>query len=378
MYVKLESLTTIRLLDVEPGSGDDPLVCNLKHYDIYTYSAYEAISYVWGDSTLSRSVICNSEATAVTNSLHGVLRRVRLKDQTRVIWVDGLCINQTDDEEKSQQVRLMRHIYRWARRVLVWLGPDLDGDARDAFKICRSLGERQMSAEDLHATTTSGLSMHSKDLRWMSLVKLINCPWWQRVWIIQEMCLASDLLFLWGIEEIQWAQIDLAAVNLQKLDTLACNPFTPWVFESISRLSAIKEQRCVALSFMGTLHTVRAFECSDNRDRIYGILGLGFGRGWSADIEGRYVAATLVPDYTKPTESVYKQLAVLALKRKLTEDIFLAIQHGEDLKAWEPAGVGTYFSTTTSHSIISSRKHVGLTTSPYTRNWRFQSLELAT
>jgi hypothetical protein len=335
MYEELESRTTFRLLDVEPGFADDPLVCNLRHCDMYTYPEYEAISYVWGDSTLSCSVTCNSETTSVTNNLYSALTRVRLQDQTRAIWIDGLCINQVNDEEKSFQVRAMRHTYRWARRVLVWLGPDLDGDARDAFKICRYLGQRQMNVEELQAKTTTGLRMASKDWRWMSLVKLLDCPWWQRVWIIQEMCLARDLLFLWGIEEIQWRHIDLAAANLQKPDTSAYPPFTPWMFEPISRLSAIKDQRCVSISFMGTLHTVRAFKCSDNRDRIYGILALGYGGGWSADIEGRYLAATIVPDYTKETESVYKQFAVLALARHLMEDIFLAIQHGECLKAWK-------------------------------------------
>jgi hypothetical protein len=337
MYEELASPTTCRLLELEPGAADEPLVCNLRHYDIFDYPVYEAISYVWGDPTLSCLVTCNSETVRVTNSLYSALKRVRLQDQIRAIWIDGLCINQTDDAEKSQQVRAMRHIYRYASRVLVWLGPDLDGDARDAFEICRSLGQRQMDVEELQAKATTDLRMQPKDWRWMSLVKLINCPWWQRVWIIQEMCLARDLMFLWGIEEIQWSHIDLAVANLQKPDTLTRHPFTPWMFESISRLSAIKGERCVARSFMGTLHTARSFECSDNRDRIYGILGLSYGGGWLEDIQGRYVAATIVPDYTKATESVYKQFAVLALAQHLIEDIFLAVQHGEDLKTWEPA-----------------------------------------
>jgi hypothetical protein len=93
--------------------------------------------------------------------------------------------------------------------------------------------------------------------------------------VIQEAVLAQDLLVFWGAEELQWVYIDPAIANLQRPDAADCAPFTAWTFEPISRSSATKDQRCYATSFMGTMHTAKAFKCSDNRDRIYGVLGLG-------------------------------------------------------------------------------------------------------
>jgi hypothetical protein len=168
MYEHLESSTTIRLLDVQPGTAENPLTCDLRYCDLRhrdTVPDYEAISYVWGDATLSCSVVCNSQLVPVTQSLHQALLRLRLPDRTRTVWIDGLCINQTDDTEKSHQVQLMQRIFRDARRVLVWLGPDDSDAAYDAFEICRNLGQRKMSSEKLLAVITTTLCMNANSKR---------------------------------------------------------------------------------------------------------------------------------------------------------------------------------------------------------------------
>jgi hypothetical protein len=106
MYERLESSTTIRLLEVQPGNTDDPLTCDLRHCDlrnrdIDSVPEYEDISYVWGDATLCCSVTCDAEVVPVTLSLHQALTRIRFPSRSRTVWIDGLCINQTDDAEKS-------------------------------------------------------------------------------------------------------------------------------------------------------------------------------------------------------------------------------------------------------------------------------------
>ncbi|KAI4934811.1 hypothetical protein J4E85_002671 [Alternaria conjuncta] len=334
MYKQLASPTTIRVLHVYPAPETDPLICSLEHCDIDSDPEYEAISYVWGDSDLAWSVICDSNVIPVTRSLHEALLRIRLPDQRRTVWIDGLCINQIDAIEKSHQVQLMQRVYRNAYRVLVWLGPDLHGDARDAFDVCFTLGQRDMNAEELRISLTNiNLRMDTSYVMWYSFRALC------------EFALAKDLLFLWGAEEIPWIYINMAVSNLQETDVMwRFTPYKSTLLEPISRLSAIKDQRCYATSFMGTIHTARAFGCSDSRDRIFAILGLECGddRWAAADPAGQSLAEATIPDYTLPVEHVYRQFAIRALQRGLTEDIFLAVQHGEQLEEWQPGDMPSW------------------------------------
>lgn len=346
MYKPLTSPTTIRVLHVHPAPEADPLTCSLEHCDLDRNPEYEAVSYVWGDSDLSCSVTCDYKITPVTRSLHEALLRVRLLDRRRTVWIDGLCINQTNNVEKSHQVQLMQRVFRNAHRVLVWLGPDLYGQAREAFDICIRLGQQDMDPEELN-TTFREMVMEMNQLRqkWSSFHALAQRPWWGRVWIIQEFALAKDLLFLWGAQEIQWTHINLAVSNLKKPDVMwRSTPYKTVILDHISRLSAIKDQRCFAKTFMGTIHTARAFECSDSRDRIFAILGLGYGNGrWAAaDPAERSLAESTIPDYTLPAEYVYRQFAIRALQRDLTRDIFLAIQHKEQLEQWQPGDMPSW------------------------------------
>ncbi|KAG9194069.1 hypothetical protein G6011_04104 [Alternaria panax] len=334
MYKQLTSTTMIRLLHVHPASEPDPLVCTLEHFDLDSDLNYEAISYVWGDSILSCSITCDSEIIAVTLSLYQALSRIRSPIQLRTVWIDGLCINQADDVEKSHQVQLMQRVFRDAHRVLVWLGPD-PGCARNAFDFCRKFGQREM---DVGQPQTS-------DIEQMSWVfYLARCPWWGRVWIIQEMALAKDILFLWGMEEVQWTHVRLAISKIRNPDALDTSCIDTWFVEPISRLSAIKDQRSYATSFMGTMRMARAFECSDSRDRIFAIIGFGrVGNRWAAaDPDGRLLATAIIPDYASPVEHVYMQFAMMALRRNLAEDIFLAIQHGEQLNRWKSGDIPSW------------------------------------
>jgi hypothetical protein len=253
----------------------------------------------------------------------------------------------------------MQRIFRDARRVLVWLGPDIHNAASDAFRICQQLGKRRMNREELQAVITDALGMVSSAYSG-SLSRLVQCDWWRRVWIIQEMCLARDLLLFWGAEEIRWANITLAVTNLQDPNLAHHALVTTWTFEPMSRLSAIRDRRCYATSFMGTMHTARTFDCSDERDRIYSVLGLGCAEDrWASDPDGRLLADAIIPDYTESTEGVYRRFAILALQQNLVEDILLAVQHGMQIKTWELGDMPSWTPRwniplfNASHSIIS-------------------------
>ena len=64
----------------------------------------------------------------VTETLHIPLLGLRHTSQARTLWIDQICINQTDLQERSEQVRIMRQIYSKAQLVILWLGEDGDNN----------------------------------------------------------------------------------------------------------------------------------------------------------------------------------------------------------------------------------------------------------
>lgn len=80
------------------------------------------ISYTWGEPTLSEPLIVDGKQLWITKNLYLALRRLQFPYESRILWADGVCINQSNADERSQQVRIMRHIYQCASQALVYLG----------------------------------------------------------------------------------------------------------------------------------------------------------------------------------------------------------------------------------------------------------------
>lgn len=88
-----------------------------------TENAYEALSYVWGDSNLVEPIYCCGKTLRVTLNCLKALKYLRRENESRTLWVDAICINQAGQtEEKNHQIDLMGDIYSGASKVLVWLG----------------------------------------------------------------------------------------------------------------------------------------------------------------------------------------------------------------------------------------------------------------
>jgi hypothetical protein len=159
---------------------------NLSIESIPRSPAYEALSYVWGDASGPINITINGVDFSVTRSLYQALKHMMLVDKVRVVWVDVICINQADLDERSQQVRQMRYIYPNANSVSVFLGDPYDG-------IKTTLQYLSLSAEDgslhlepgLHPQlSVGGLDANSDELA-EALVKLFCLPWWRRLWTVQ-------------------------------------------------------------------------------------------------------------------------------------------------------------------------------------------------
>src|SRR5687768_9455999 len=94
----------IRVLTLHPGTWKDPIRCSLHTVRLEDNPRYEALSYAWGDADDCRPVMVDARVVQVTANLETALRRLRHPDRDRALWVDALCINQQDNDEKSHQV----------------------------------------------------------------------------------------------------------------------------------------------------------------------------------------------------------------------------------------------------------------------------------
>lgn len=119
---------TIRLLKIGVGSGEGIVNCSLVEASLASNPVFEAISYHWGDAEEKIDITCNGTTIGIIRNLYQVLWQMRQEQKLGYFWADAVCINQSDDVEKTSQVQMMRDIYASASNVLVWLGPEQPTD----------------------------------------------------------------------------------------------------------------------------------------------------------------------------------------------------------------------------------------------------------
>lgn len=91
---------------------------------------YEAVSYTWGSADASHTMLCNDVEVSIPQNLASALREIQRSTEEVYIWVDAVCANQTDNQERAEQVAEMLHIYQKAGSVIAWLG------AADSNSVC--------------------------------------------------------------------------------------------------------------------------------------------------------------------------------------------------------------------------------------------------
>ncbi|KAK2017319.1 HET-domain-containing protein, partial [Colletotrichum eremochloae] len=112
----------IRLINIIPNDDPSyPIECQLEHASLRAPGAYVALSYCWGNEENITHIAISGSRFPVTRNLAHALQLLRLEGNHRV-WVDAICINQADLDERAQQVSCMRAIYQHATKTVSWIG----------------------------------------------------------------------------------------------------------------------------------------------------------------------------------------------------------------------------------------------------------------
>ncbi|RGP65272.1 het domain-containing [Fusarium longipes] len=283
-YESLPTQTSIRILILYPAADTStPLEVDLLIKDRYELlcdprnSTYNAVSYVWGEGAHDIPLYCPSQARYfyISAVVDGMLRTLRKGHKEMRLWIDALCLNQKDDQEKSIQVQQMGQIYHMANKVYIWLGP-ANPSVPSAFTFLRALVAKfePTPSEAKDPTVKEIFDTCEETFKYRTLqdiMFLLQQPWFTRRWTLQEGFLAREAVVRCGSHKIPWhwftAGLRLIHNRAQELRIIQDNQNA---LHALDVLNMLREPGDL-LTLLWTFHQNH---CSDPRDRIYSLLGL--------------------------------------------------------------------------------------------------------
>lgn len=309
---------SLRLLHLDDDASP-VLSGTFERASITNLPSYEAVSYCWGgddgDYTKSEFIIIGGRLFPITKNCAAVLRQIRKKNTKRVIWIDSLCINQNDVNERSVQVSQMGQIFSGARKVHIYLGNNVDNrTVSKAFYVLESM-------QDLHE-----FSMRLRKAK-MSIKALFTQTYFSRMWIIQEVLLARSAELHWGTATIPWQTFSEGHLKeLEKSGIDSCIPEWMRIRATTNNFRSSETLGDLLFSAMGST-------ASNDRDKVYGIYGLLF----DAEEEG------LTVDYSLSVKQVFTNMAAHLIAKH--NGLRAVLRHvgqnaapvdGEQLPSWVP------------------------------------------
>lgn len=284
-YRELRGVHSIRLLRFLPGSNDRDIRCTVDEYDTDSEStAYVALSYVWGDATIRYPISIDGEIAYITSNLRQALAHLADAFSQRSFWIDAICIDQNNLQERMHQVAQMRTIYSNATEVIMWLGPGHEGI------------ERLCSEIESHNIHCSFPGLAYKNCRFQidsgilaAVQHLIRQPYWSRVWIIQEVTTAKKIIPMCGNTLLNWPDFthflyNLGTSHFTMSKELAFDQLDYQVWSlPIHRLA---NWRYNFTRLAGALNRSALSFATDSRDKVYALHSLvnrGAGRFIPAD-----------------------------------------------------------------------------------------------
>ncbi|KAJ4989724.1 heterokaryon incompatibility protein [Stagonosporopsis vannaccii] len=365
-YRPLQTPASIRLLQLKPGKGEEPIRCWLFEVRLDDWPSYQALSYTWGDPNDTSTIVCNEGTVTIPRNLAEGLRVLRQPDRLKILWADAVCINQKDTEERGSQVQLMWRIFSEASRVLVWLGHGQPSMIHTAFRyICTILNRErtdtlatyQWQGKDMDVSEDvfDNSNVPPNTASQSALQHLFERPYFRRGWIIQEIVLPKNAEIFWGQACINYLWLESATAFLTGYDAL---------FQDLAQLGMAAVNQIA--QFRKVLHdTLEKYPFtqilmhavyqtfSDPRDHIYGLLGL---QKICRDMAFR--RPLFYPDYTVSRLECYKSAVEILLTERGDIGILSLVAHRSQIPNDSPSWVPSF------------DKHIGTAIRWFYYDWR--------
>jgi len=297
VYTSLPDYNSIRLLELASGPVFAPLQCKLVVSRSIVDQPYQALSYAWGETTRTHHIIIEGKRLPISANLDRALRRVRRTEHDLYLWVDAICINQDDAIEKEYQISMMFQIYQSARRVVVYLGeqsdhsellPEFFDMTIRARRVLDSLnnGEEDLDYEDLRSSMGTLMEIGeptSNNIMWRAARAFYDRPWIKRVWVVQEVVAAKELVFLCGGWELPGSVVYDSVVA--SMLTIRLCPFGDMLngqandqVNGLVQLFRIMNAHSVKLAgrteLLDLFYLTHGCKATDLRDHVFALLGM--------------------------------------------------------------------------------------------------------
>jgi hypothetical protein len=332
----------MRLLHFIPGDEDQELRGVIVHVSTNSsrhVGRYRALSYVWGTDGPTDKLITPDGIVAISPSLGRALRCLRQRTQLLVLWVDAVCINQSNNAEKAEQIRLLPRIFQSAEFVYAFWGPfEGHGDAAAEMLMqvlakanveehSRTKSVSDCTVEEAPASNNASTENEggwpkelaripaswnderiprADDPVWDSVETLFSCSWFRRAWIVQETVTAAEVRVVCGKWLIDFGDLH-QAVQIVHSETQASAHISsrfqrlgaslePFLMLATQREWELEQHRWALISL---LEHFRHLESTLSRDRFFALLGL------ASDANEPEFA----PDYDSPFEAIVIRFA---------------------------------------------------------------------
>lgn len=183
----------IRVLRILPGRENELIACTLARYVEATDNGWTCLSYTWGTAPASHEISLNGCPFLVKPDLYEFLIQARHRHLDSPLWIDAICIDQSDLNERNSQVGMMQTIFKKANQVIAWLGP---GNASVESALEKLAKDLVPSTTRLSVVVATEVFAKITSAECDALFELCGASFWTRRWIIQELWL-PELPVIW-------------------------------------------------------------------------------------------------------------------------------------------------------------------------------------
>lgn len=299
-------IRVLRFHSNDEGSG---LRCSFETVEPGT-AEYAALSYTWGEDGLEKTIICNGANMKITKNCHDALLAFQGHIGTH-LWVDALCIDQSNPQERAVQVSRMGDIYSCAQTVYGYPGNEYMG-----YGLIRNRYIEGFTVGDFF------------DGRQKAIPEgLQKSPWLWRTWVMQEIMLARRLAVFVDINvAMDWSDLVFRSVSQMVLMRAQLRQEYAAPVPVASSQAKSSNMNLQWWRLFELLMETRDFGCRDRRDKVFGLVSLF----------QRPIPAQLFPDYEKSVREVYTDTSWFMINYDIPESLSLAgiTQANGEMPSW--------------------------------------------
>lgn len=311
----------IRLIRLFKGDYTDEVECEIFETFLHEVKGvpYDALSYTWGSKERSSNFTLNGRLSRVTSNLYTALRYLRSNDRDRILWVDAICIDQDNDKERGHQVGQMRLIYQYADQVLFWLGHsnkdidrfmDLANHLQARAMARRNTRESWIAMWEIFVAQLGGIHTDLYKRHIGALEDLLKRPWFQGIWILQEVASARRAAVVCGWKSVS-AQTFALLPSLMELKPSERIQAVLDIMPGHIRKDSWWSRRPNLYMLLRKFVTC---EATDLRDRIYALLGIA---------SDTHESGIFLPDYGMTVQQVIQRtISFLLFQEVLDNSIY--------------------------------------------------------